>query len=291
MKSGFGKGGASESRVLQLITANASSLSADQTAALNNVSLGDITDFTGTLHNYWQLGIPDVQRSGVYAVTTYTPSAAGLTMKVSHSDTAFKGSSASKSVGFYRMLHQPGFDIAIDIDNIANVASPYTSDMWHVNLCVCIGGTHQTNSMFSARLQKKSHNWTCARAISPSDSHFFENGYEDSIDTGLTGFDSSSYPPAVRLRVQHSIADSGFKAYYSLNSGASYTTLEGSNGGTGFFQMHTKNSGTMNHTNKYSVGGPVYVLVTVGQTMNKGTSDNNYQTMQGECRVTFKDLS
>lgn len=270
MKSGFGRGlsrrsvrseiaanATSETRVLQLITANASSLSADQTAALNNVSLGDITDFTGTLHNYWQFGIPDKQRTGDNAVTTYTPSSNGLTMVTSHSDTRFNGSGVAKPVGFWRMLHSPNFDIAIDIDNITGQDTTSGSNQWMVHLAVCIGSTFRHNSMFAARLKNIGGDWTCARVIKPSYQEQWEGGYVDSLDTGLTSYDSSSPPPSVRLRIQHSNADSGYKAYYSLNGGGSYTTLEDSvdtkhtqdngnesgsvhSGGTGFFKCTQK---------------------------------------------------
>ena len=298
MKSGFG-GGLKRNRVLAEIAANAtseaqvraliallsSSPTADQTAALNNVSLGDITDFTGTLNNYWQFGVPDTQASGSNQVTTYTPSSSGLTMVTSHADTKFNGSGVAKPVGFWRMLHSPNFDIAIDIDNIANQTT-FHSDEWHVHLAVCIGSTFRHDSMFAARLENKGQTWTCARVIKPTYDEQWTDGSVDSLDTGLTGFDSSSPPSSVRLRIQHSNADSGYKAYYSLNSGSSYTTLEGGNGGTGFYQMHAKDSNVGGSYNRYSVGGPHCVVVAVGR--------NNSQTLsskQGSCRITFKDLS
>tara|TARA_R100001129_G_scaffold69966_2_gene47691 strand:+ start:8026 stop:8952 length:927 start_codon:yes stop_codon:yes gene_type:complete len=308
MKSGFGRGlsrrsvrteiaanATSETRVLQLITANASSLSADQTAALNNVSLGDITDFTGTLNNYWQFGIPDKQRTGAsHAVTTYTPSSNGLTMVTSHADTKFNGSGVAKPVGFWRMIHSPNFDIAIDIDQIANQTS-YHSDEWHVHLAVCVGSSFRHNSMFAARLENKGGDWTCARVIKPSYQEQWTGGYIDSMDEGLTSFDASSPPTYVRLRIQHSNADSGYKAYYQTNHGSAYTTLEdggstthpgGVTGGTGFFQMHTKDSNVGGMYNRYAAGGPHCVIVAVGRN-NSQTSSSN----QGSCRVRFKDLS
>lgn len=283
MRSGFSAGGG-----------GGASLTDSQTAAVDSVSLGDITDFTATLKNYWQFGIPDQQRSGSYAVTTYTPSSSGLSMIVSHADTKFNGSGVAKPVGFWRMLHQPNFDIAIDIDNITNQTS-FSTDEWHVHLAVCIGSSFRHNSMFAARLENKGGDWTCARVIKPSYQEQWTGGYIDSLDTGLTGFDATTPPSSVRLRIQHSNSDSGYKAYYSLDSGTSYTTLEdsadtthpnGVTGGTGFFQMHTKDSNVGGTYNRYAVAGPHSVIVAVGR--------NNSQTLsskQGGCRVTFKDLS
>lgn len=265
--------------------AGGAGLTAAQTTAVNNVSLGDIDDFTGTLHNYWQFGIPNTQSSGTYQVTTYSPSSSGLTMVVSSSETKFNGSGVAKPVGFWRMIHQPDFDIAIDIDSIANQTT-FHSDEWHVHLAVCIGSSFRHDSMFAARLENKGSDWTCARVIKPSYQEQWSGGYVDSLDTGLTGFDAGSPPPNVRLRIQHSNANSGYKAFYSLNSGGSYTTLEGSSGGTGFFQMHTKDTGVGGSYNKYAVGGPHCVLVTVGRNNNQASASN-----QGSCRVKFKDLS
>lgn len=256
-----------------------------QAEAISNVSLGDIVDFTAPIANYWQFGIPNTQSSGTYQVTTYSPSSSGLTMVVSSAETKFDGSGVAKPVGFWRQLHAPNFDIAIDIDNIANMSN-FGTDEWYVHLAVCIGSSLRHNSMFAARLQCKGNEWTCARVIKPSYQEQWTGGYVDSLDTGLTGFTHASTPPNVRLRIQHSNTDSGYKAFYSLDSGESYTTLEGSDGGTGFFQMHTKDSGVGGSYNKYAVGGPHCVLVAVGRNNNQADASD-----QGSCRVTFKDLS
>lgn len=261
-------------------------LSSAQTAAIDSISLGDITDFTAPLTNYWQLGVPNVQRSGgSHPVTTYSAASDGLTMVVSHADTSFDGTNASKSVGFYRILYQSDFDVAIDVDNIANISN-YFLDRWHVHITAVIGGTYREGSMFGARLESAGNDWTAARVISPSYQEKYDSGYIDSLNTGISSNNAANPPSAVRLRIKHSNADTGFKAFYSINGGASYTTLEGSNGGTGFFQMHTKDNGTSGHANRYSVGGPVFVLVTVGQSHSQTSS-----AQQGTCRVKFVDLS
>jgi hypothetical protein len=298
MKSGFGGGlkrnrvlaeiaanSTTETRVLQLISANAQSLTADQTASLNNVSLGDITDFTGTLNNYWQFGVPDTQASGSYAVTTYSAASTGLTLTTSHADTRFNGSGLAKPVGFWRMLYSPNFDIAIDVDNISGISS-FGLDEWDITIAVCIGSSFRHDSMIGARLHSVGGTWKAERVVKPTYDEQWSGGSIDSITTGLTGFDAASPPTSVRLRVQHSNSDTGYKCFYSLDGGTSYTTLEGSNGGTGFYQMHAKDSGVGGIHNRYGMGGPHLVLVSAGQSHSQTSS-----AKQGVCRVTFKDLS
>jgi len=256
-----------------------------QTAAVNNVMLGDIDDFTADIANYWQFGVPDVQATGTYAVTTYSKAADGLTMVVSHSDTKFNGSGLAKPVGFWRMLHAPDFDIAIDIDNIGNLSS-YFADEWDVTLAVCIGGSGQDDSMFAARLQSAGGGWTAARVVKPTFDEQWLDGSEDELTTGLTGFDAATPPSSVRLRIQHSNANSGYKAYYSLDGGSTYTTLEGANGGTGWYQMHAKDSAVGGTYNRYSMGGAHCAIVAVAQNHKQSTA-----SQQGTCRVKFKDLA
>ncbi len=261
------------------------SLTDAQTAALDNIMLGDITDFTGDLTNYWQFGEPDTQASGSYAVTTYSASSTGLTLTTSHSDTKFNGSGLAKPVGFWRMLHMPDFDIAIDVDNISGIGS-YGLDEWNITLAVCIGSSFRHDSMFAARLHSVGGTWKAERVVKPTYDEQWSDGSIDSITTGLTGFSAASPPTGIRLRIQHSNANSGYKAYYSLDDGDTYTTLEGANGGTGWYQMQAKDSGTGGTLNRYSAGGAHCVLVVASQNHSETVS-----TDQGVCRVTFKDLA
>ena len=269
-----------------------------QTAALSSVSLGDITDFTANLYNYWPLGIPAGQETGgTYECTTYNPTAAGLVMTCATANTVVEGTNASSSVGFYRMCHASDIDVAIDIDSIANVPDG-TGNKWHVTLALCIGGTDRKSSMFAARLEQVgggSPSWSAARVISPSHSEKWDGNGGAVASTSLGG-----EPSSIRLRVQHSVANTGFKAYYSTNGGASYTTLEeagADGGGTGWYQMHTRDGAPSNggvgmgqysyaNADRYKIGGSVFALVTVGQNVDKTVASD-----QGQCRVTFKDLS
>ena len=255
-----------------------------QSTALSHIMLGDIDDFTGDLTNYWQFGVPDVQASGSYAVTTYSKSSSGLTLTASHSDTRFNGSGLAKPVGFWRML-QPDFDIAIDVDNISGISS-FGLDEWDITLAVCIGSSFRHDSMFAARLHNVGNTWTAERVIKPTYDEQWSDGSVDSLDTGLSGFSAASPPTGIRLRIQHSNENSGYKAYYSLDGGENYTTLEGADGGTGWYQMHAKDSGTGGTLNRYSAGGAHCVLVVAGQNHSQTTSEK-----QGVCRVKFKDLA
>lgn len=254
-----------------------------QTALLGNLGLGDLEDFTGDLPNYYPLGVPTGQESGgTYEVTTYSASSTGLTLTTSTADTVFEGTNFSKGVGYYRMINSPEFDIAIDVSNFANIPSA-TGNKWHVMIAVCEGGTGQKNSIFAARLQQTgggSPTWKAGRMISPSNAQKFDGGgaYEDE-DT------LASAPTAIRLRIEKSLSNTGYKAYYSLDSGDNYTTLEGSDGGTGWFQMHTRDSNAYAYGNRYSVGGQLYVVVACGQ--NLSTTDSS---KQGSAKIVFKDL-
>lgn len=261
------------------------SLTDAQTAALDNIMLGDIEDFTGDLTNYWQFGEPDTQASGTYAVTTYSAATDGLTLTTSHADTKFNGSGLAKGVGFWRGLYSPNFDIAIDVDNISGISS-FGTDEWNITIAVCIGSSFRHDSMFAARLHSVGGTWKAERVVKPTYDEQWSDGSIDSITTGLTGFSAASPPTGIRLRIQHSNEDSGYKAFYSLDGGTTYTTLEGANGGTGFYQMHAKDSGTGGTLNRYALGGPHLVIVSAGQNHTQSLS-----TKQGVCRVKFKDLA
>jgi hypothetical protein len=286
MRSGFGTGGGTgEPRVRELISELSSSLTADQTEALDNIMLGDITDFTDDIANFWQFGVPDTQASGSYAVTTYNSTTTGLTLTTSHSDTKFNGSGLAKPVGFWRTLYKQDFDIAIDVDSISGISS-YGLDEWNITIAVCIGSSFRHDSMIGARLHSVGGTWKAERVVKPTYDEQWSDGSIDSITTGLTGFDAATPPTGIRLRIQHSSYSTGYKCYFSLDGGTTYTTLEGANGGTGWYQMHAKDSGTGGLLNRYSFGGHHHVIVSAGQNHKQTTS-----AKQGVCRVTFKDLS
>lgn len=310
MRSGFGRGLSRSSvraeidtravssgtpsytRLLSAIAANASSLTADQEAAINSVSLGDITDFTGDLNNYWPLPIPTEQISGAYACTTYSYTASGLQVTVSHDDTRWEGSNGAKSPGFWRSITSSDFDIAVDLDNFQNQPTSAGAE-WHAHLIVAVGSTHYQDTMLAIRLKCKQDGggvaWQVARVISPSDTQLWDAGFVDE-------YTLASAPSTVRLRIQHSIANGGFKCFYSLDGGSTYNTIDetGRNdnglttGGSGWFnRLYTRVSNPHSYGNRFSVGGPVYCLFTVGQNLSKTTA----QGEQGSVRVTFKDLS
>ena len=96
------------------------SLTDEQTAAIASTSLGDVTDFTGELNNLWPLPIPEEQRTGAYACTTYDFTSTGLQVTTSHDDTRWEGTNGAKSPGFWRMIQNSNFDIAVDLDNFQN---------------------------------------------------------------------------------------------------------------------------------------------------------------------------
>lgn len=275
----------SYTRLLTAISENASSLTAAQSEALDNIMLGDITDFTDDMPNFWQFGEPDTQASGSYAVTTYSSTTTGLTLTTSHSDTKFNGSGLAKPVGFWRTLYKPDFDIAIDVDNISGISS-YGLDEWDITIAVCIGSSFRHDSMIGARLHSAGGTWKAQRVVKPTYDEQWSDGSIDTITTGLTGFSAASPPTGIRLRIQHSSYSTGYKCYFSLDGGTTYTTLEGANGGTGWYQMHAKDSGVGGLLNRYSFGGHHYVIVAAGQNHKQTTSAN-----QGVCRVTFKDLA
>ena len=255
-----------------------------QTALLANLDLGDLEDFTGDLPNYYPLSVPTGQESGGdYEVTTYSASSTGLTLTTSTIDTAFEGTNLSKGVGFYRIANSADLDVAIDVSGFTNIPSA-TGNKWHVLLAVCEGGTGQKNAIFAARLQQTgggSPSWKAGRMISPPNAQKFDGGgaFEDE-DT------LASAPTSIRLRVEKSVANTGYKAYYSLDDGDNYTALEGSDGGTGWFQMHTRDSNAYAYGNRYSVGGPLMIMVACGQNLN--TTDSS---KQGSAKIVFKDLS
>ncbi len=257
-----------------------------QTDSLENVSLGDVDDFTGVIPNYYQFGVPIGQSSGTYACTTYSASSSGLTLTTSTADSVFEGSNLSKAVGFYRLAFGGDLDVAIDVSNLDNMPNQ-TGNKWHVLICICEGGTARKNAMFAARLERSGGNtetWKVGRCIAPQYVKKFEDsdGFTDEITL-------AEKPTAIRLRVERSNSQTGYKAYYSLNAGASYTTIEGSDGGTGYFQMQPSDSPSFNQADRYSIGGPLYVIVGCGQNADKATASKSDQ--QGTCKVAFKDLS
>lgn len=310
MRSGFGRGLSRSSvreeidtravssgtpsytRLLSAIAANASSLTADQEAAINSVSLGDITDFTGTLNNLWPLPIPEEQRTGAYACTTYDFTSTGLQVTTSHDDTRWEGTNGAKSPGFWRMIQGSNFDIAVDLDNFQNQPTSAGAE-WHAHLILAIGDTSINGTMLGVRLKCKQDGggvtWQVARVISPSYTQGWDSGYVDE-------YTLSEAPTSVRLRIQHSVSDVGYKVYYSLDGGSTYNTIDETGrdvdglttGGSGWFtKLYTRNANPHSYGNRYSVGGPAYCLFTVGQNLSKTTA----QGEQGSVRVKFKDLA
>ena len=173
-------------------------LTDEQASVVDNIALGDITDFTGTLKNYWNFGVPDTQASGSYAVTTYSASSSGLTLTTSHADTKFNGSGLAKPVGFWRMLYVPNFDVAIDVDNISGISS-FGTDEWDITIAVCIGSSFRHDSMIGARLHSVGGTWKAERVVKPTYDEQWSGGSIDSITTGLTIFDADHPPTTVRL--------------------------------------------------------------------------------------------
>ena len=294
MRSGFGGGGGgvAEARVQELIREGSTSLTVQQTSAINGVALGDITDFTGTLNNIWPLPIPEEQRTGAYACTTYDFTSTGLQVTTSHDDTRWEGTNGAKSPGFWRMIQNSNFDIAVDLDNFQNQPTSAGAE-WHAHLILAIGDTSINGTMLAARLKCKQDGggvtWQVARVISPSYSQSWTSGYVDE-------YTLSEAPASVRLRIQHSVSDVGYKVYYSLDGGSTYNTIDGTGrdddglttGGTGWFtKLYTRTPNPHSYGNRYSVGGPAYCLFTVGQNLSKTTA----QGEQGSVRVTFKDLA
>lgn len=268
------------------------SLTDAQTAALGSVSLGDITDFTLSPKNFFTLPIPVVQSEGAYVCTTYDETVSGLQITSSHTETQVSGTNMAKAPGFYRMLHGNDFDVAVDLDNFLNQPASAGNE-WQCHFLVAIGSTHISGTMLGLRLKAKQDGagllWQVARVVSPSGYQGWTSGYHDE-------YDLESAPTSIRLRIQHSSSEAGFKTYYSLDSGQTYTTVDGTNrnddgtptGGTGWFtKWHTKTGNPQNYGNQFSVGGAMYSLLTVGQNVSKTAA----QSAQGSVRVKYRDLN
>jgi len=252
------------------------SLSESQLAALDSMTLPTISDFSGDLPaNFRTLPIPSVQASGTYVCTTYDFTASGLQVTVSHDDTMPDGTNVAVSPGFVIDAPNTDIDFAIDIDNFTDIPDSVGAN-WVVDLLMCEGGTSRKDALFGIRYEVDydggSAQYRVRRCVSPS----YAQGWY-SMDEDILG----SAPSSIRLRLRYSVKDAGYKVLYSTDGGSNYTTLEGSNWGTGWIQLHTRDGNPNGQHDRYRMGTRRSLVVLVGQSVSKVTA----QGEQGSARI------
>lgn len=243
-----------------------SSLTDAQAATLERFEVRTIDDFSDTPKGFELLPPHKEQRSGgLYACTSYSAAAAGLTMNCSVKQSDGDGSNAATPIGFAYNVGLGTIDASIGLDNIT--AKDADGEFYYMTFCLG-NSTHTDDTNFGVLLRKDGLN------AYKLHKYHMRAGASSPVKDGGTTLSNAQIEGGFRLRVEWDSVEGGFRSFYSLDSGASYTELGGGSCPTGYVSPITDSTSiTTNvvHTwSRFHEGRALFFLMGTNQNLTSG---------------------
>jgi len=239
------------------------SLTTAQTATLERFEVRSIDDWSNAPKGVEYLPPHKDQRAGgAYTCTSYSAAAAGLTMNCSVKQSDGDGTNAATPIGFAYNIGLGTTDVSIGLDNIT--AKRGSLQFYYMDFAIG-NSTHTDDTFFGIVI--KSYN-DADYAISKY--HCRAGSSARVIDDGTTLTDAQ-LEAGFRLRIEWDAAEGGFKAFYSLDDGSTYTELGSGACPTGYVSPVTDTtSATISSPNTWSRfhdGRAVYFTLGTNQNL------------------------
>jgi len=220
------------------------------------------------------------------SATSYAFAAGGLTVKANGIDTYGGGDYFVNPLGFAVSASDYGaIDFSLDIDTFSGQDNLTSSGIWHVFLCMVLGGTDKKGTWCGLRLFYQYGASTevqlrkCFKATAGT-AHTASN----SVDLGA---DFSGDRAAIRLQIQWDSAQ-GFQAFYDNAATTGALEAEGTEIGagsvaTGYVQP-TVTTSTPSGADAYRAPTGATIMCAIGQNQDKSAGNASV------CRITSLNI-
>tara|TARA_R110000824_G_scaffold66299_3_gene172167 strand:+ start:10780 stop:11688 length:909 start_codon:yes stop_codon:yes gene_type:complete len=216
----------------------------------------------------------------------FSGSAGGLTIKANGIDTYGGGDYFVNPLGFALAADNYGaVDFSIDLDTFSGQDNLTSSGIWHVFLCMVLGGTDKKGTWCGLRLFYQygaTNEVQLRKCFKPTagTAHTASN----SVDLGA---DFSGDRAAIRLQIKWDSAQ-GFKAYYDNAATTGALEAEGTEIGSGSvatgFVQPTVSTSTASSADAYRAPTGATIMCAIGQNQDKSAGDASV------CRITALNI-